>query len=587
MTPRRHLDKSALANRQERIDFIKEVEASLFRDARNLLQHSFSVPRACIDGIHREMARLTHAQLGAAYKEFNKRLCSEWSFAERPEIFGWTFPPHDDPERIRVIRQWLGFFSREHASVDHSIATSCLKGAAERLAARPTVFAITPRELYAIQTEVDNLIGSVPPCLEDLTPRHGPGAVATGEKGFQKYHFTQTTFELDRLVGGNSEFLFRMPSQPPLNLERVTPTTRITAVPKDATSVRIISCEPLSMQFLEQGLMLWFYRKFEKMKGNPFPLKDQSVQRQRALEGSCVYQWGRSARNCTIDLSDASDTIKVSHVRMFFSKAWWELLSALRSEYARFPGGGVLKLETFAPMGSALCYPIECIVFYAVAKAAARLAYKEGPKGIVSAVGDDVIVPAYSFDYTLDLYQRLHFVPNVRKCCGPNTRFREACGGDFLDGFPVDIVRPRVIPSLSRHGWGPMATLAARLSAVGFVHTANACARRVRGPVAIGAGLPYMPAGLNWPCIGTVRWNEALQRFEQQTVAEAAVESSDSSQCDGWEALFQWFTSHWDSETQFSDRTRTIWTWLPVEGSWPNVRTYNPKGCIGRRRISL
>lgn len=567
---------------EARSTFLNALQASLFRDARSILQHDSCVPRCVLDGIYREVSHRTHTEVALEYKAFNRRLCSERYFGENPEIFGMKLAINGSAPSLRALRQWLGFFSREHAAVSSSIVRECLRGTALRWAAKPTSFAVTPRELYAIQTEVDNLIGSVPPLLEDLVPKHGPGAVATGEKGLEKLYFKETYHKIDALLGYDSECLFRLPNQPPLVLRREVPTTRVVSVPKDATAVRIISAEPMSMQFLQQGLMHWFYSRFERMAGMPFPLRDQTVQQRRAQAGCRIEAWGRRTQACTIDLSNASDTVKCVHIRLFFSREWQKLLFALRSEEARFPGGARFPIETFAPMGSAICYPVECIVFLAVARAAARLTRNAGEPIGCSAVGDDLVVPAYAYPYTIDLLSRLAFQPNVGKCCGPNTRFREACGGEFWDGAPVDIVRPRVIPSLSRNGWGPMATLAARLAAVGFEETANVCAAQVRGPVALGDGLPLFPARLKWPCVGRVRWNSAWQRFEQQTVAEVPMSGIDSVQPEGWEPLFQWFTSRWDSETQFSVRTRTVWTWLPVEGSFPDAPVFTPPGWIGR-----
>lgn len=574
-------------SRENRLTFIERIQASLFKDARNLLKHSSSVSRCALDRIYREMNRRSHSEVALEFKEFNKRLCSEWDFGENPEVFGVRLPLNGDPDSLRVVRQWIGFFSREHAAVGNDIIRRDLADAAKRLGTTPRCFSVTPRELYAIQSEVEHLIGPVPPDLTDLICKHGPGAVATGEKGLQKAFFKETYAKVDDLLACDSERLFRMPNAPTLVLQRTVPTTRVISVPKDATTTRIISAEPLSLQFLQQGLKRWFYARFKSYRGNPIPLEDQGVQRRRAQEGTFCASWGRRWRNCTVDLSNASDTIKKCHIRMLFPKAWQELLFSLRSEYARFPGGGLLELQTFSPMGSGICYPIECIVFLASARAAARLKAEPEDRVFVSSVGDDLVVPAFAYDYTLDLFSRLGFEPNVRKCCGPNTRFREACGGDYWDGVDVGIVRPRIIPALNPHGWGPMATLAARLSAVGFEETANVCAAQVLGPVALGPDLPYFPQRLNWPCVGKIRFNTALQRFEQQTVAVVAQPGIDIAQLDGWEALFQWFSSRWDSETTFPDRTRTVHTWFPVEGNYAGVRTYTPKGYIGRRCVAL
>jgi hypothetical protein len=576
------MDKARIA--EMRSTFIRALEASLFKDARDLLMHDSGVPRAALDRVYREIHHRSHSEVALEYKAFNRRLCSERSFGENPELFGVQLAIGGSALSLRAIRQWLGFFSREHASVSNSIVRECLRGTALRWVSKPTSLRVTPRELYAIQAEVEHLIGRNPPCLEDLIPRHGPGSVATGEKGAQKAHFRETYHKVDALIGMDSECLFRLPHQPALSLERAVPVTKVVAVPKDAASVRIISAEPLSMQFLQQGLMKWFYDRFENMRGNPFPLKDQGVQRARARDGSYIEAWGRRTQPCTIDLSNASDTVKCLHVRLFFPEEWRELLFSLRSEYARFPAGAEFPLETFAPMGSAICYPVECIVFLAVARAAARLMREPGEPIGCSAVGDDLVVPAYAFAYTMDLLSRLAFQPNVGKCCGPNTRFREACGGEYWDGEDIGIVRPRFIPPLSRKGWGPMATLAARLSAVGFENAANVCAAQVRGPVALGADLPYFPSRLKWPVIGRVRWNSAWQRFEQQTVAEVAATEIDDVPYEGWEALFQWFTSRWDSETLFSVRTRSVFTYLPVEGRFVDAPVFTPPGWIGRWR---
>jgi hypothetical protein len=90
-------------------------------------------------------------------------------------------------------------------------------------------------------------------------------------------------------------------------------------------------------------------------------------------------------------------------------------------------------------MGSGHTFPLQTILFYALAKATCDLLKI---KGIVSVYGDDIIVPNAAAQVLTRVFSMLGFSINTEKSAWSETfvhsyKFRESCGGDYVNGYPV------------------------------------------------------------------------------------------------------------------------------------------------------
>jgi hypothetical protein len=551
---------------------LENIQKSLSQDFRNLARlHSLECPRSRLDAVMQLIRYGSVSELTEIHKAFSTSLASAPTGGEVfdcPKGQLWL----GTPELIRTVRQAFGFFSRLHANVTEEQKLLQLREAADRLG-REAQIDLEPSEVEEVRRFIRRILGPAPSLL-NLRFRHGPGAVATRERGLQKLYFKETYQSVDTLLGMDSEILFRLPNQPSRVMVRAIPTTRVIAVPKDATKIRTISCEPLSMQFLQQGIMTHIYSRFARVAADMFPLTDQERPKRFARLGSCPETRGQRAQPCTIDLSNASDDVKCAHVRLFFPPDWQDLLLSVRSEFAHFEELGFdVELKTFAPMGAATCYPVESLVFAGISYAAAKKEYRRSDNvRLYTCNGDDLVVPAYSFYRTVDMLERAAFSVNVSKCCGPTVRFREACGGDYYDGVDVTYVRPRFLPKFGHRSANvPTVQLANGLNTRQFRITAQLLANTVHTPVAIGEGDAYASPDLNWPCPGKYRYERWYQRLEQQAMVEIPCHAMPLGAVDGWEPLYNWFTSGWDTETSFPTRTRSRLTWLPSGNEVPDA----------------
>lgn len=98
-----------------------------------------------------------------------------------------------------------------------------------------------------------------------------------------------------------------------------------------------------------------------------------------------------------------------------------------------------MVVEKFAPMGSALCFPIQTLIFSCVIEVAARRARAATSfhNDVWRVFGDDIIVPDVLFRDVAEMLSELGFVLNRAKSFAFPARFRESCGGEGYDGINV------------------------------------------------------------------------------------------------------------------------------------------------------
>jgi len=315
--------------------------------------------------------------------------------------------------------------------------------------------------------------------IEDYRPKLGPGSVA--EKGLSSRIPKLQRLRYDALI---DRFLFHghigrygMGEDQGLTPEKVIPDpsqwtparseVRIPSeqrfVPKNLKVARSIGMEPNDLMYHQQGVGREMNRLIQSScLGKFIRLDDQSINRRLAEEGSYTFAID------TIDLSAASDSVGFDLVREIFPPSWLIPMIVTRSRSMNTVGG-LRHLNKFAPMGSALCFPTQCIVFTAVCIYAACIyAYgKSGaecsfdmwltPSKVKDAVdlfgafnhrserllkplavyGDDICVDSRLTHILMSILDRLGFSVNRDKSFTGSQSFRESCGGYYLNGTDI------------------------------------------------------------------------------------------------------------------------------------------------------
>jgi hypothetical protein len=285
--------------------------------------------------------------------------------------------------------------------------------------------------------------------LDKIVPRHGPGGVATGEKGMEKwiprrlFDDIHQVFPYYKYYYGKGKALHDRKAEY-LNLERLSAgCARVVLVEKDSRGPRLISMEPLEYQFIQQGLWRAIH---SRLKSHPFTqghvnFEDQTVNQILAKAGSIHGTWA------TLDMKDASDRVSLTLVRRLFCGVPDVLraLLATRSRGTELPDGTCVQLHKFAPMGSALCFPVESLVHYALCVASIMnrtdCSRWEARKRVY-VYGDDLIIATNDALGVMEDLESVGLKFNRQKCflSGP---FRESCGVDALNGHETQPIRWR------------------------------------------------------------------------------------------------------------------------------------------------
>jgi len=316
-----------------------------------------------------------------------------------------------------------------------------------------------------------------PACIVDptgfaeLTPRHGPGATADRLRGNAKFDLVIWPQRLERVFPYGD---YALPSwRYYYQLDRVQflepreeQPVKVVSVPKTHKTPRIIAEEPTAMQYMQQALAQQFVNRLEDHFETRVELPTEDVFPQKGCDfGKWFIGFTRQEPNrlmacegslngnlATLDLSEASDRVLNQHVELLLSRfpRLSEAVQATRSTKADVPGHGVIQLAKFASMGSALCFPVESMVFTAIVFAAIsyerRVPLSRGLlmslRGKVRVYGDDIVVPVEYVHRVIQFLEAFGLLVNKDKSFW-NGKFRESCGGDYYDGEWVTPIRLR------------------------------------------------------------------------------------------------------------------------------------------------
>lgn len=345
---------------------------------------------------------------------------------------------------IRLIRQ-LCFWCKK---VEKGFTDESLRKAAETVidvdASLPEVSISTnPRVLGLARAVVERILGDCPG-ISHIMPSHGPGSVAWSDGERKKERLSISYVDLEKVFRPIPWFrsLRDASENPHCVLDRPQTAfglSRLAFVEKDSSGPRVIGLEPAEYMWCQQAVKRWLYNHIENRQNiakGQINFTDQTINRDLTMSWS---------KYDTLDMSSASDRNSYSLVKLLFGRTkLWRYLDASRTPGVVMPDGTVLWYKKFAPMGSATCFPVEAMVFYAIAVATLLeagypflLAHRN-----VFVYGDDIVAPHGYFEALRNNFESVGLKFSDGKCC-IHGKFRESCGMDAYDGHNVTPVRLR------------------------------------------------------------------------------------------------------------------------------------------------
>jgi hypothetical protein len=376
------------------------------------------------------------------------------------------------------------------------------------------------RDLFYENGELD---ASVAQYIQEPFGTHGPGAVAGGEKGAEKWQFNY-------VVGQDQRIFHSQPDQHGQDLvpdqeDKIPRRSRLAVVPKDFRGHRLICIEPKELMFAQQGLMRLITDLVHR-----HPLTKRCINFSNQVPSQIA---ARRPGCATIDLSDASDRVSIALARLLLPREIFKLLTRVRSNEILLPDGEIVtNVKTLFTMGNALCFPVETIVFWAISLGTIlEDEYPLSPSFVNSVIqsrqigkikdtylrvfGDDIVVSSSRAESICQSLESSGLVVNAGKTC-IKTAVREACGSWWFHGCDAVITKLRCTSVKSPLDWISVVEYATALhnrqfycTAVGLLEIAD----------------EFHPAP--WHLLGFLiqvsksgpyRWNSELQRVEYQTL---------------------------------------------------------------------
>lgn len=345
-------------------------------------------------------------------------------------------------------------------------------------------------------------------CMSDLTlvGRHGPGVVAETGDQLVKRQILWYNPQLRPF----SRLFFRSPDNTGGWLENKPKYTdaRVLMVPKDHKTLRMISAEPAQTQFVQQAVRSGIEKAMRRHKVlRHIDISNQQKQRDLLKKG----------RVATIDLSCASDTIRVKHLLLLrLPLHVREFLLGLRTPTQVFKGR-TLPTQGLYPMGAAVCFPFETMLFFLLAREYSLAETGRTPR-VLGVYGDDIVVDDHLAGGLMSFLSRCAFTPNRLKSfvCGD---FFETCGVFSYKGVDVSPIKMKKLPPVSDRDLRNLSfqSYAERAERYGYTHLSEF----LRSQILFQR---------------KERWNNLLQRREESVLLEVPQQTR-YSYCGYFEAL--------------------------------------------------
>lgn len=347
----------------------------------------------------------------------------------------WGIPWEDPIQGLSFTHQIASFPLRLNISIQ-SLSEKALADWTEVQLSRPVGLGFRGLRsvIYPWISKVD---------VHTLFPNHGPGVARdcrndrTTRIKAEKYlstRYSPAMQYVDRKFYANQ---LRHPFGVNVDVED---SSQLQFVPKSYSKYRSIAVEPSGKMWYQQAGLRVLDQLFlsDPYLRRRIRLHDASYNMSLAREGSI------SGKYSTIDLSSASDCVTWELVKECTKGcAMYPLILASRTRRVSLPSGEEHELASFATMGSALCFPIECLVFAGIVEMCILDQGHDPRRSHYSVYGDDIVVETRYAASVLKVLSSFGFVPNRDKTytdVAPLT-FRESCGGEYVNGVDVTPLR--------------------------------------------------------------------------------------------------------------------------------------------------
>lgn len=301
------------------------------------------------------------------------------------------------------------------------------------------------------------------------------------------------------------------------------PYSRFEAVPKTFGKPRGICLEMNEVQVLQQAVRraLYFWlEKWHPLTRGRVSFEDQDNNGRLALESSATQEYD------TLDLKDGSQRVVARLCfHLYGELPVWPYLNALATKKILIKPPYVPKKiwhvpRHYAPMGSALCFPVMSMTLYFLCRAI--IASKLPPKykkfmDRVYVYGDDIIVPYDVSNAVREWLPRFGVKLNMDKSYH-HSLFRESCGVHAYYGKDITPTYVRDIPTIHH---SPISSLHSAVAAERGLNTAGyfLTAKWIRNHVhtVLGQELPYVwEKSIEFGWKREERCGENLQRFAKR-----------------------------------------------------------------------
>jgi len=202
--------------------------------------------------------------------------------------------------------------------------------------------------------------------------------------------------------------------------------SRLSFVPKTARIDRAICVEPRWNIYLQLGIGSLIAKRLRRYGQDiQSQSRNQEAARRAHVDGLA-----------TVDLTSASDSIATNLVVDMLDTGdpyWYDLLLKSRCHSTKYRQR-TIRLEKISSMGNGYTFPLETLIFYALAWAACKQETCNTRQ--IQVYGDDIIVPRKAYSLLVETLECLGFSVNTEKSYASGS-FYESCGCDFYLGREV------------------------------------------------------------------------------------------------------------------------------------------------------
>lgn len=291
-----------------------------------------------------------------------------------------------------------------------------------------TNLSFSPARTTGLEPIITDWFRSADCCLDHWC-HHGPGRVAELTRAECTITSKYSVFKSDQLLDY---------CHPPFDCSKgLDRTSRMICVAKSFDKYRTICSEPAILQWCQQGVSHYLCEAIKKASlRRHVDLNCQDSNRLLSQQGSIDGSFA------TIDLSNASDSIRWDLVRDSFRHTpFLRYFYACRSRQVVVDGVRH-DLSVFATMGSALTFPVECIIFSAIVEQVFDEMDIPGRNRIYRVYGDDIVCPEFLYQKLVNRLEEYGFSVNNSKSFSSSANlFRESCGGEYIQGDDVTPIR--------------------------------------------------------------------------------------------------------------------------------------------------